>query len=58
MTQLLTLAFSDNNRTKDVVENYLNIDNVQTVDKMEIPKAVLLDMAQSQNINDLRSVSL
>ena len=58
MTQLLTLAFSDNNRTKEVVENYLNIDNVQTVDKMEIPKAVLLDMAQSQNINDLRSVSL
>eukprot|EP00116_Pleurobrachia_bachei_P007371 sb/3467633/ len=55
MTQLLTLAYSHNNRTQGVVENYLNIANVQRVDKMEIPKAVLLDMAQSNGVNELRS---
>ena len=56
MTELLTMSYSHNNRTREVVENYLTVPNVQTIDKMEIPKSVLLDIAESNRVTDLRSV--
>ena len=59
MTQVLTLAASHNARTQALVEEYMSLskDQLAGIDQKRYPVSVLLDIAQSNGVTELDSVS-
>lgn len=55
ITQVLTMTAKNNQRTKDVVEEFLELseDDLPRIDELEYPVAVLLDIAESNGVTDL-----
>ena len=55
MTQVLTMAARYNQRTRELVAYFMDMSKykIQTIDVMQYPVFVLLDIAQSHGVTDL-----
>ena len=55
MTQVLTMAVRSNQRTKTLVNDYLKMTKyqTQTIDVMQYPVFILLDIAESHGVTNL-----